>query len=271
MGELLRPDFEAVNRRLLEKVHCPKYLEKLERLSVFGGGALSPDTYVTGHSWEAAVLAAGAVVTAVEGVLAGDFERAFCAVRPPGHHARQAQAMGFCLLNNVMLAAEAALEHHSVERVAIFDWDVHHGNGSEELAYQRADIFYASSHQFPSYPYTGDADSRGEGAGLGTTLNVPLAIGTGDDELLDAWRDLIEPALREYQPNILLISAGFDADERDPMAQLRVTSWGFQKLSEEVRRFADEVCGGRIVSVLEGGYDLDSLAENVCLHLETLR
>ncbi len=270
-NELLHPSFEPVNRQLLEKVHSPKHLEKLERLSAFGGGIVSPDTYVTGQSWEAALLAAGAAVTAVAGVLNGDYDRAFCAVRPPGHHARRTEAMGFCLLNNVMLGAEAALEHHAVERVAIFDWDVHHGNGTEELAYKRADIFYASSHQFPSYPFTGDAGSRGEGAGLGTTLNVPLAVGTGDDELLDAWRDLIEPALREYQPDILLVSAGFDADERDSIAQLRVTSWGFQKLSVEVRKFADEVCGGRIVSVLEGGYHLESLAEDVCLHLESLR
>lgn len=271
VNELLRPAFEPIARELLERVHCPKYLEKLERLSAFGGGNLGPDTYLTGQSWDAALLAAGAAVAAVEGVFGGHFERAFCALRPPGHHAGYEQGMGFCLINHVILAAEAALAHPSVQRVAIFDWDVHHGNGTEELAYHRADIFYASCHQYPLYPYTGDATSRGEGAGLGTTLNVPLAIGTGDHEMLDAWRDVIEPALREYKPDILLISAGFDGDERDSIAQLRATSWGFQRLSEEVRNFANEVCGGRVVSVLEGGYDLESLAENVCIHLECLR
>lgn len=259
-----------VDRSLLELVHDAGYIERLERLAAFGGGKIDPDTYVGPHSVEAALLAAGAVSDAVDGVLAGRFRSAFCSVRPPGHHARRDQGMGFCLFNNVVVGAQRALSHPGVGRVAILDWDVHHGNGTEELTYERGDVFFASIHQYPSYPGTGDADRRGRGAGLSTNLNVPLPPGSGDPEFVAAFNERIRPAFEAFAPDLLLISAGFDADARDPLAELEVTTVGFRQLSEQVIAWADSHVGGRVVSTLEGGYDLTALGQDVLSHVETL-
>lgn len=259
-----------VDRALLETVHDPEYIERLERLAAFGGGSIDADTYVEPHSVEVALLAAGAVSDAVDGVLSGRFRSAFCGVRPPGHHARWNQGMGFCLFNNVVVGALKALRHQGVRRVAILDWDVHHGNGTEELTYERGDVFYASIHQYPAYPGTGDADRRGHGAGLGTNLNVPLPPGAGDEEFLAAFSERIRPAFDEFEPDLLLISAGFDAAARDPLAELQVTTDGFRELSRQVVAWADSHVQGRIVSTLEGGYDLTALGQDVQAHVETL-
>lgn len=178
--------------------------------------------------------------------------------------------MGFCLFNNVVVGALRALEHQAVERVAILDWDVHHGNGTEELTYDRADVFFASVHQYPAYPGTGERERRGRGAGLGKNLNVPLSPGASDGEFLAAWTDEILPAFDEFAPDLLLISAGFDADARDPLAELRVTTEGFREMSRRVVEWADARIGGRIVSTLEGGYDLTALGEDVLVHVEAL-
>ena len=227
---------------------------------------LDADTFVGPHSWRAAQRAAGACVAAVRGVMQGTFEQAFCGVRPPGHHANAERAMGFCLLNNVALAAHEAL-HLGAQRVAILDWDVHHGNGTQDIFWSDPAVFYASIHQYPLYPGTGPADARGGDAGLGTTLNCPLPPGSGDDALLGAWSMRIMPALTAYRPDILLISAGFDADFRDPLSGLKVTAEGLAALSKSVLQWAQLTCGGRVVSALEGGYNLDSLSENVAAHV----
>ena len=268
--ELIPTAPTPVARSLLERVHDAGYIERLERLATFGGGNIDPDTYVGPHSVEAALLAAGAVSEAVDGVLAGRFRSAFCSVRPPGHHACRDRGMGFCLFNNVVVGAQRALMHPDVGRVAILDFDVHHGNGTEELTYERGDVFFASIHQYPSYPGTGDADRRGRGEGLSTNLNVPLPPGAGDEEFVAAFSERIGPALEKFAPDFLLISAGFDADARDPLAELEVTAAGFRRLSQQVVCWADAHVGGRIVSTLEGGYDLAALGEDVLAHVETL-
>lgn len=268
--ELIPTAPTPVDRTLLQKVHHPDYIQRLERFAAFGGGQIDPDTYVEQHSVEAALLAAGAVSDAVDGVLSGHFRSAFCGVRPPGHHARRDQAMGFCLFNNVIVGAVRALEHADVRRVAILDFDVHHGNGTEELTYERDDIFFASIHQYPAYPGTGDADRRGRGAGLGKNLNVPLPPGTGDEQFVAAFSETIRPAFDDFAPDLLLVSAGFDADARDPLAELQVTTEGFRELSRQVVAWADSRVKGRIVSTLEGGYDLTALGEDVLAHVEAL-
>jgi len=259
-----------VSRALLEKIHDPAYVSRLERICAEGGGSLDPDTSVVPDSWSAALKAAGAVAMAAEKVACGTWKRAFCSVRPPGHHAPRGRAMGFCLFDNVAVGAQAALDTERVSRVAILDWDVHHGNGTQAIFYSRADVLYASWHQYPFYPGTGAESETGKDRGAGTTVNCPLPAGSGDREMMSAWDGRIRPALERFEPGLILISAGFDADRRDPLAGLNVTASGFQRLSETVVRWCDAHCGGRIVSVLEGGYHLEALAEDTTLHVETL-
>jgi acetoin utilization deacetylase AcuC-like enzyme len=259
-----------VGREVLTQIHDPSYVARLEEVCLRGGGQLDPDTGVVAESFEAAMRAAGAVTHAVEQVLAGTWKRAFCSVRPPGHHAVRERAMGFCLFDNVAVGAQAALNSRKAARVAILDWDVHHGNGTQDLFWTRNDVMYASTHQFPFYPGSGAADEIGAGAGRGTTVNCPLPGGAGDAELLAAWEERIRPAFDAYRPDLVLISAGFDADRRDPLGGLTVSARGFTELSERVVRWSDASCGGRVVSVLEGGYSLEALSEDVALHVGTL-
>ncbi|MCH2110564.1 MAG: histone deacetylase [Polyangiaceae bacterium] len=260
---------QPIDASWLRRVHCHDYLERLLRLCAFGGGQLDADTYIVEGTERAALLAAGAVHDAVLSVLGDQTRRAFCAVRPPGHHARPEGGMGFCILNNVAIGAEVALAQPGVERVAIIDFDVHHGNGTQEVFEQRSDVFYASIHQSPCFPSTGSALDIGFGAGQGSCLNVPVAPGSGDESYLQAW-ELIEVALEKYRPQILLVSAGFDAHQRDPLAELNVSTEGFAELSQRIVLAAERICEGRIVSVLEGGYDLTALAESTRAHVEAL-
>jgi acetoin utilization deacetylase AcuC-like enzyme len=268
-GRLERVEPTAIDRKLLEAVHAPEYVVRIERICAAGGGYLDPDTSVVPESWPAALNAAGAVADSVGRVISGAWQRAFCSVRPPGHHAPANRAMGFCLFDNVAVGAQAALAA-GLKRVAIIDWDVHHGNGTQAIFWRRADVLYASWHQYPFYPGTGSESERGEGEGDGTTINCPLAAGAGDEAYLRAWNERIRPALDSFAPELLLISAGFDADGRDPLAGLTVSAAGCESLSRQVVEWADGQCRGRIVSVLEGGYDLDALAEDVSLHVGTL-
>lgn len=266
---LVRTEPPPVNKELLESIHRPAYVAAVAQFCAAGGGRLDSDTGAVRDSWNAARKAAGATVLAVQNVISGTWQRAFCSVRPPGHHAPANRAMGFCLLNNAALGAQAALDA-GLKQIAILDWDVHHGNGTQAIFWERADVFYASWHQYPFYPGTGALNETGTGAGVGTTLNCPLPAGSGDAEYLRAWRDRIRPALENYKPELIILSAGFDADARDPLAGLTVTARGFEHLSREVVEWADETCGGRVVSVLEGGYNLTALAEDVSLHVQTL-
>ncbi|MSO72037.1 MAG: histone deacetylase family protein [Rhodospirillaceae bacterium] len=229
---------------------------------------LDGDTVVSPGSAEAMMRAAGAAVRAVNAVAAGEADNAFCAVRPPGHHAESTRPMGFCLVNNAAVAALHARAVHHCQRVAVIDFDVHHGNGTQEMFWNDAEAFYASTHQFPFYPGTGSRQERG---GHNNVVNVPLAAGDRGDVFRGGLRDEILPALTAFQPDFVIISAGFDAHKDDPLGQLRLTETDFAWATTAIMDVADNVCGGRVVSVLEGGYNLDALADCVTAHVETLK
>jgi acetoin utilization deacetylase AcuC-like enzyme len=252
-------------------LHDERYVARFERAAARGDSLLdSADNPLSAGTWEAAWGAAGATLAAAEWVAEGPGRTAFAAVRPPGHHAERQVAMGFCFFNNAAVAAEQLRRRHGASRVAVFDFDVHHGNGTQHLFEERADVFYASTHQYPFYPGTGAADERGIGAGEGFTLNVPLPAGTGDERYGEALRGQVLPALRRFAPDVLVLSAGFDAWRSDPLGGMRVTAEGFRAWGDWLRALAAEVCGGRVLAVLEGGYDLGSLPRLVEAHLEGL-
>lgn len=252
---------------LIHRVHDPSYLTMLDRAASSGGGYLDPDTYITPLSMVAARTAAGAVVEGVQRVLDGKVTHALAMVRPPGHHAEHAKAMGFCLLNNIAVGLVAARDR-GVRRIAILDFDVHHGNGTQHSFENDAEVFYASTHQFPFYPGTGRAGERGA---HGTVVNVPLASGSGGRAFLGAWEKKIGPSLQAFQPELLLVSAGFDAHAGDPLAGLEVTTDDYRELARMIKAWSIAHTGGRSVWALEGGYNLQALGDSVVACLEVLR
>lgn len=254
--------FAPASPEAVARVHDPRYLDALHRLAASGGGYLDADTVVRPDSVDTALLAAGAAVAAVEAVLDGRARRAFALGRPPGHHATPTRGMGFCLINGVAVAATRALDL-GLERVAIIDWDVHHGNGSQDAFAETDRVLFCSIHQSPLYPGTGAASERGHGQGEGFTLNVPLAAGADDARYGEVFDRVIAPAVRAYRPELLLISAGFDAHEDDPLAGMRLTTRGFADLAARALALASESAEGRIVAVLEGGYHPAALAASV--------
>jgi acetoin utilization deacetylase AcuC-like enzyme len=256
----------AASEEMITRVHDVRYITRLDRAAEGGGAYLDPDTYITPLSMRAARTAAGAVVEGVNRVLDGTVKHAFAVVRPPGHHAEHAQAMGFCLINNIAVGLMAS-RARGIRRIAVLDFDVHHGNGTQHSFENDAEVFYASTHQFPFYPGTGGAGERGAHDNV---LNVPLASGSGDALFLGAWEKKIGPALAAFHPELLLVSAGFDAHEDDPLAGLEVTTDGYRTLAELIRRWAVEHTGGRTVWALEGGYNLRALGESVVACLEVL-
>jgi len=242
----------------LLRVHAPAHVEFV--LGARGRSVqIDPDTAMGPRSSEAAVLAAGAVAEAVARVLDGSLDRAFCSVRPPGHHATRDRAMGFCLLNNVAVGAAAALAH-GLERVAVLDFDVHHGNGTQEIFWEDPRVLFVSSHQFPFYPGTGDLGELGGGAGDGFTVNLPLPAGCGDAAYARVYREIVLPVVRAYDPQLVLVSAGFDAAAGDPLAGMRLSPAGFASLADACVAAADGAARGRLVAVLEGGYSEAGLA-----------
>jgi acetoin utilization deacetylase AcuC-like enzyme len=245
----------AVDDALIGSVHDAGYVRALDAVGAQGGGYLDPDTYMTGASMAAARTACGAVVEGVHQVLRGTARSAFAVVRPPGHHAERARAMGFCLLNNLAVGVAAA-RAHGIRRIAVVDFDVHHGNGTQHTFAGDPDLLYASTHQYPFYPGTGGPREQAD-----NLVNLPLPAGTGDAEFLTAYRERVQPAVERFAPELIMVSAGFDAHERDPLAGLRVTTDGFRQLAELLRGLADRLCGSRSIWVLEGGYDLEALGE----------
>jgi acetoin utilization deacetylase AcuC-like enzyme len=233
-------------------------------------GSLDPDTAVSPGSVHAAYLAAGAVLSAVDAVMAGEEDLAFALVRPPGHHAEAQAAMGFCLFNNVAIAAEHAIAVHGVQRVLILDWDVHHGNGTQNAFAERDDILFMSLHQFPFYPGSGAASEKGRGAGLGFTVNVPFPEGCQDSDYRAAFRDVVVPIADQFAPDLVLVSAGFDAHRLDPLAGMCATEEGYADMAAMVRDIATRHAKGRLVLTLEGGYDLNALRRSVRATTDTL-
>jgi acetoin utilization deacetylase AcuC-like enzyme len=258
-------------RQWIERIHDSSYVDSLERRSpVDGYATLDPDTSMSPGTLEAAYFAAGGALVAVDAIMKGDIDQAFCAVRPPGHHAEADRAMGFCFLNTVAIAARYIQQQYGVQRVLIVDWDVHHGNGTQHAFYDDASVLFFSTHQFPYYPGTGRATETGEGPGKGFTINVPLSGGQGDDEYREVFHKVLVPAADTFQPEFVLISAGFDAHRDDPLASMDLTEQGYAELTNIVASIAKNYSRGRILACLEGGYHLQALAESVDHHLLAL-
>ena len=261
-----RSRFEPVLPRMatdeeLARVHDPRFIEKLGTLRG-QHGYLDPDTYVSSESVDIARLGAGSLVAMVEAMLTGPVRKGVALVRPPGHHARPAQAMGFCLLNNVAVAAAHA-RARGLSRVAVVDWDVHHGNGTQEMFWREPGVLYISTHQFPFYPGTGDVDEVGAGEGTGYTVNLPLAAGGGDAVYASAFERVVLPVLVANEPELVLVSAGFDAAARDPLAQMELSAEAFGWMARALAHVADASAAGRMALVLEGGYDLVALEAGI--------
>ncbi len=251
-------------------VHDRHYVHRVEEACRGGIRALDPDTIISSASYEEARLAAGAVLTAVDHVVDGSIRNAFCAVRPPGHHAERDRAMGFCLFNNVAVAARYAQDRHDLGNILILDWDVHHGNGTQNMFYADPTVFYVSLHQEHHYPGTGYREQEGKNGGIGFTRNIPMAAGSGDEDYREAFEQVLVPAMAAFKPELILISAGFDAHAGDPLAGIHLTEAGYSYMTDALVRLAREHCRGRLVSVLEGGYNLSALKQSVRAHLLSL-
>ena len=271
LDRLGRVAARAATEEELLLCHTREYLRTAKHDVQQGYGFLSTgDTDITSNSLDIARQAVGGVLNAVDAVLAGAAQNAFCAVRPPGHHATASRGMGFCLFNNVAIAARYAQRKHGVERVLIVDWDVHHGNGTQDMFYSDPTVFFFSTHQWPLYPGTGRADETGDGAAEGTTRNFPFPAGSGRKEVLGAVQNSLVPLAKRFRPELVLISAGFDSRTGDLLGRFTLTDRDFTDLTREVMGIADQYAGGRVVSLLEGGYNLQGLALASAAHVEAL-
>ncbi|MGH9672885.1 MAG: histone deacetylase family protein [Bryobacteraceae bacterium] len=265
------PTRKATDEDLL-RCHTKPYIEVVKRDVASGRTELSTgDTTISARSLDVALLAAGGVLNAVDAVIGGKAKNAFCVVRPPGHHARPAQGMGFCLFNSVAVAARYAQSKHKAGKVMIADWDVHHGNGTQDIFYRDGSVFFFSTHQSPWYPGTGMEDETGEGAGLGSTMNCPFPAGAGRKEILGVFEARLAKSAEKFKPDFVLLSAGFDSRLGDPLGRFRLTDEDFRDLTKVMLNIAKAHAGGRLVSVLEGGYSLSGLAAGVTAHVDQLR
>jgi acetoin utilization deacetylase AcuC-like enzyme len=252
------------------RVHTASYFDRVTATAGKSRTVLDIDTSTSAKSFQAALMAAGGVLNALDAVMGERIRNGFALVRPPGHHAEASRAMGFCIFNNIAVGAEHLLQKHSLERVFIMDWDLHHGNGTQHSFEERKDIFYSSTHQWPFYPGTGHWSETGHGPGEGFTLNVPMTAGKTDDDYLTVFERVIAPAVRRCRPDFILSSAGFDIYEQDPLGGMKVTLDGFGHIAGKLKDLAEEVCGGRILFVLEGGYHVEAEAEAVLRILDRL-
>jgi acetoin utilization deacetylase AcuC-like enzyme len=257
-------------REELTRVHHPAYIDQVQAISERGGGYLDPDTYTNADSYQAALMAAGGLIEATLAVIDGRVNNAFALVRPPGHHAMPSHGMGFCLFGNVVIAAQAARLDRNLDRVLIVDFDVHHGNGTQEAFSSNPQVLYVSTHQYPYYPGTGAAREIGRGEGEGTVVNMPLSPGAGDQVFRQLYQQVFIPVARRFAPDLILVSAGFDAHWDDPLAGLGLSLAGYAWITRTLVSLAEELCGGRIVFTLEGGYHLDVLSHGILNTFHTL-
>jgi len=264
---LLFPDFAPASHAELILNHGPVYVDRVAATAGKTFAMLDPDTCTSPRSYEAACLAAGAAIEALKLVAGGRAVNAAALVRPPGHHAETDSSAGFCLFNNIAIAARYGLKNLGMERILIYDWDLHHGNGTQHSFYDSDQVLYCSTHQYPCYPGSGALSETGRGKGEGYTLNVPLAGGQGDDDFVRIARELIAPVARQYRPDCIMISAGYDIHISDPLGGMAVTEKGFARLTRIMVELAEELCRGRLVLILEGGYDLKGLADGVIASL----
>jgi acetoin utilization deacetylase AcuC-like enzyme len=252
-------------------VHSPQYVKEVRAEIAAGRRTLSTgDTEISAGSFQSALAAAGAVVSAVDAVAGGGAQHAFCAVRPPGHHASQSRGMGFCVFNNIAIGARHARRRHGIERILIADWDVHHGNGTQEVFWTDGSVLFFDTHQHPWYPGTGSPDETGDGRGRGLIVNQPFPAGAGRNEILGVFREALAPAAERFKPQLVMVSAGFDSRAGDPLGRFTLTDQDFADLTDVVAEIARRHAGGRLVSVLEGGYSLEGLARAVGAHLNRL-
>ena len=266
--ELIEP--YNTSPKWIRLVHSLNYIKSIEEACKNGVEMLDADTIISRDSYNVALLAVGGVLAGVDAVISNKVENAFCAVRPPGHHAEYERAMGFCIFNNTAVAARYIQRKHNLKKVLIVDWDAHHGNGTQNAFYQDPTVYYFSVHQFPHYPGTGKEDETGEKEGTGFTLNMPMAAGSGDLEYREAFEDILYPAAKQFLPDFILISAGFDGHKDDPLSNLNLTAEGYQSLTQIIVDLAKECCQGKLASILEGGYNLKAFSESVEAHLTAL-
>lgn len=260
--------FEVLAPRKAEKAelywnHTPEYVAAIERTSGQSFISLDGDTNTSAGSWDAALQAAGGVMAGIDRIMDKKADNGFALVRPPGHHAEASRAMGFCLFNNIALGAHYLLKKHGLKKVFIVDWDIHHGNGTQNAFYQSPEVFYLSTHQYPYYPGTGAQGEKGLGDGRGCTLNIPLPGGQGDDDFMKIFNDVVGPAIADFGPEFILVSAGYDIYFRDPLGTMKVTENGFFRMTAFLKKLAGSVCGGRLFLALEGGYHIEGITASV--------
>ena len=269
LDELIRIPTSTAREEWIRAVHSPEHLARIKTTSGKDFSQLDADTSTSADSYEVALLAAGSAVGLVDELTREKIDSGFAVIRPPGHHAESNRVMGFCLFNNVAVAAEWAIRKGLAKRVAIVDFDVHHGNGTQEIFYSRSDVLYLSTHQYPFYPGTGHFSETGAGPGEGFTANFPIPAGTGDHFHCTLFRDLLLPIVRQFDPQLILVSAGYDAHRDDPLAGMNLSTEGFGALVNLLNDVAREVCGGRVLYLLEGGYNLSALCDAVLLTIDT--
>ncbi len=260
----------SATREEVSAVHSASYMEKVAKMAETGGGYLDPDTHVSPSSYEASLYAAGAPLTAADLIMNKEARNAFCLVRPPGHHAYPAKGTGFCLFNNVAIAARYIQSRYKLERIAVIDWDVHHGNGTQDTFYEDPSVMYFSMHRYPFYPGTGTKEETGRGKGSGFNINIPLSYNTSSQEYLEIFADIMEKRIKGFKPQFILISSGFDAYRLDPISGLSLDASDYHTLTELTQKVANDCCDGRIVSCLEGGYHLLDLPKCIEEHLKGL-
>jgi acetoin utilization deacetylase AcuC-like enzyme len=263
---------EKASKGLIQAAHTPQHFKRVEGAIENGIDRLDADTVISMKSFDASLFAAGGAIAGVDAVMQGEAKNAFVAARPPGHHATAENAMGFCLFNNVAVAARHAQnQYKEIDRVAIIDWDVHHGNGTQGIFYDDPSVYFFSMHQYPWYPGSGSRGETGHGRGLGTTMNIPVKANTPSKEQTKMFESALQDIAKKFKPDLIFISAGFDAHLSDPLGELRLEDDDYISMTRTVMRWADDVCGGRIVSCLEGGYNLKTLGETVKNHVAELR